>query len=84
MPHRPFATRLKSHPMSKLPDGRSELEAGGKIILPPSVLDKLTRFDDVLYSPILFKLINQKEKMFTNCGVLEFIADEGHVYLPRW
>lgn len=70
--------------MSKLPDGRSELESGGKIILPPSVLDKLTRFDDVLHSPILFKLINQKEKMFTNCGVLEFIADEGHVYLPRW
>lgn len=85
MAPRPFAARLRCLPVSKLADSRGkELEAGGKIILPPSVLDRLTRFEEMLHSPLLFKLINQKAKMFTNCGVLEFIAAEGHVYLPRW
>lgn len=85
MAPRPFAARLRCHPVSKLDQDRGkELESGGKIILPPSVLDRLTRYEDVLHSPLLFKLINQKSKMFTNCGVLEFIAAEGHVYLPRW
>ena len=85
MAPRPFAARLQCHPVSKLADGRGkELESGGKIILPPSVLDRLTRFEEVLSSPLLFKLTNPKVKMFTNCGVLEFIAAEGHVFLPRW
>jgi ubiquitin fusion degradation protein 1 len=84
MAPRPFAARLRCIPVSKFAERGKELEAGGKIILPPSVLDKLTRFDEVLNSPMLFKLINTKMRMFSNCGVLEFTADEGHVYLPRW
>lgn len=85
MAPRPFAARLKCHPVSRLPAGKGkELEGGGKIILPPSVLDRLTRFEEALDSPLLFKLINTKARMFTNCGVLEFVAEEGHVYLPRW
>lgn len=85
MAPRPFAARLRCIPVSRFADERGkELEAGGKIILPPSVLDKLTRFDDVLDSPMLFKLINTSARMFSNCGVLEFTAAEGQVYLPRW
>ncbi len=34
--------------------------------------------------PMLFKVENRKTGGSTHCGVLEFIADEGHVYLPYW
>lgn len=34
--------------------------------------------------PMLFKVSNRATGRFTHCGVLEFIAQEGHVYLPRW
>jgi ubiquitin fusion degradation protein 1 len=34
--------------------------------------------------PMLFKLTNRKANRITHCGVLEFVADEGHVYLPYW
>jgi ubiquitin fusion degradation protein 1 len=33
---------------------------------------------------MLFKLINGKEKKQSHAGVLEFIAEEGRVYLPQW
>ncbi len=34
--------------------------------------------------PMLFKLTNTKVQRETHCGVLEFVADEGRVYLPYW
>ncbi|KAK8775337.1 hypothetical protein V5799_031318 [Amblyomma americanum] len=34
--------------------------------------------------PMLFKLTNKKSNRETHCGVLEFVADEGKVYLPYW
>ena len=34
--------------------------------------------------PMLFKVENRRTGRSTHCGVLEFIADEGHVYLPYW
>lgn len=34
--------------------------------------------------PMLFKVVNNGTGRSTHCGVLEFIAQEGHVYLPRW
>jgi hypothetical protein len=34
--------------------------------------------------PMLFKVSNNATGNTTHCGVLEFIAQEGHVYLPRW
>ena len=33
---------------------------------------------------MLFKLTNTNAKRSTHCGVLEFVADEGKVYLPHW
>ncbi|PRD24709.1 UNVERIFIED_CONTAM: Ufd1 [Trichonephila clavipes] len=33
---------------------------------------------------MLFKLTNKKTNRCTHCGVLEFVADEGKVYLPYW
>lgn len=33
---------------------------------------------------MLFKIENVSGGRSTHCGVLEFVAQEGHVYLPRW
>ena len=58
---------------------RDDLEHGGKIIMPPSALDQLTRLN-IVY-PMLFKLTNPATSRTTHCGVLEFIADEGESIL---
>ena len=50
--------------------------------MPPSALDVLTRLN-IVY-PMLFKLTNRRGKRHTHCGVLEFVADEGKVYIPYW
>ena len=33
---------------------------------------------------MLFNVANRQTGRSTHCGVLEFIADEGHCYLPYW
>ena len=33
---------------------------------------------------MLFKLSNKKQNRTTHCGVLEFVADEGKIYIPYW
>ena len=50
--------------------------------MPPSALDKLTRLH-ITY-PMLFELINGNKDKMTHAGVLEFIAEEGKIYLPYW
>lgn len=50
--------------------------------MPPSALDQLTRLN-VEY-PMLFKLTNGKKIRHTHAGVLEFVADEGKIYIPHW
>ena len=61
---------------------REHLNYGGKIIMPPSALEKLTRLH-ITY-PMLFELINGQVETHTHAGVLEFVAEEGKVYLPHW
>ncbi|KAA3678151.1 ubiquitin fusion degradation protein 1 [Paragonimus westermani] len=34
--------------------------------------------------PMLFKLTNAQANRTTHCGVLEFVADEGNIYVPYW
>ncbi|VDP27276.1 unnamed protein product [Echinostoma caproni] len=50
--------------------------------MPPSTLGALTRMN-VQY-PMLFKLTNKQANRTTHCGVLEFVADEGNIYVPYW
>ncbi|CAH8478205.1 unnamed protein product [Heterobilharzia americana] len=79
----PFKSSYRCYPVSFLADNfRSSVEKGGKIIMPPSALDILTRLN-VQY-PMLFKLTNQQNNRTTHCGVLEFVADEGRIYVPYW
>jgi ubiquitin fusion degradation protein 1 len=61
---------------------RQDVENGGKIILPPSALEHLTRLNTAY--PMLFKLTNSRKDRETHCGVLEFVADEGRCYIPNW
>lgn len=51
-------------------------------MMPPSALDKLTRLH-ITY-PMLFELINKPKQTQSHAGVLEFVAEEGKVYLPQW
>ncbi|KAJ3691727.1 hypothetical protein LUZ61_020891 [Rhynchospora tenuis] len=58
------------------------LEAGDKIIMPPSALDRLAHLN-VEY-PMLFELRNVATSRTSHCGVLEFTAEEGMIYMPYW
>ena len=60
----------------------NQYESGGKIVLPSSVLERLTRMN--IEYPMLFKLTHYDSKRYTHCGVIEFSAQEGKVYIPHW
>lgn len=50
--------------------------------MPPSALSELTRLN--IQYPMLFKLTTSARSKATHCGVLEFIAEEGKIYIPHW
>lgn len=80
---RTFNKHYQCFSVTMLPGNeREDVEKGGKIIMPPSALEHLTSLN-ITY-PMLFKLTNEKINRVSHCGVLEFVADEGNVYLPRW
>ncbi|CAG9770798.1 unnamed protein product [Ceutorhynchus assimilis] len=80
---RPFNVTYQCYSVAMLPGNeRQDVERGGKIIMPPSALEQLTRLN--INYPMLFKLTNKNSGRETHCGVLEFVADEGKVYLPLW
>ncbi|CAL4963778.1 unnamed protein product [Urochloa decumbens] len=64
------------------------LEDGDKVLLPVSALHRLTTLR-VDY-PMLFQLRaaadpdDDQPHRTSHCGVLEFVADEGTVVMPRW
>jgi ubiquitin fusion degradation protein 1 len=62
--------------------GRSNMDEGDKILLPPSALEMLARMN-VEY-PMLFELRNDAIEKKTHCGVMEFSAEEGRCYMPFW
>eukprot|EP00187_Rhodella_violacea_P013482 CAMPEP_0184717038 /NCGR_PEP_ID=MMETSP0314-20130426/6620_1 /TAXON_ID=38298 /ORGANISM="Rhodella maculata, Strain CCMP 736" /LENGTH=329 /DNA_ID=CAMNT_0027180541 /DNA_START=81 /DNA_END=1070 /DNA_ORIENTATION=- len=75
-----FSRHYRCYPVSFLE--REELERGDKIVLPPSALDQLSRLE--ISFPMLFTLVNPTSAQTTHCGVLEFVATEGHMYVPYW
>jgi len=65
------------------PPKSTQLESGGKIILPASALDLLARLR--IEYPMLFELSKSSQpSKKTHCGVLEFTADEGCCHMPYW
>ncbi|KAK0508423.1 hypothetical protein JMJ35_009507 [Cladonia borealis] len=81
--HQRFDEYYRCYPVAMLPGpDREHVNHGGKVFMPPSALDKLTRLH-ITY-PMLFELINGAKDTITHAGVLEFIAEEGKIYLPFW
>lgn len=81
---RRFDQIYRCYPVAMLNANRDNVSHGGKVIMPPSALDKLTRLH--ISYPMLFELRNHSKKgtNVTHAGVLEFIAEEGRIYLPHW
>ncbi|CAN1261591.1 Ubiquitin recognition factor in ER-associated degradation protein 1 [Linum perenne] len=61
---------------------KPQIESGDKIIMPPSALDRLASLH--IDYPMLFELRNDATERVSHCGVLEFIAEEGMIYMPYW
>ncbi|KAI9714728.1 MAG: ubiquitin fusion degradation protein [Bogoriella megaspora] len=82
-PPRRFDEYYRCYPIVMMPGAdRETANHGGKVFLPASALDKLTRLH-ITY-PMLFELINGVKERTTHAGVLEFVAEEGKIYLPYW
>lgn len=80
---RRFDEYYRCYPVAMLPGPeRESANHGGKIFLPTSALEKLTRLH--ISYPMLFELINGRKEKQTHAGVLEFTAEEGKIYLPYW
>lgn len=66
--------------------GKAHLEEGDKIVLPSSALDSLARMQ--IEYPMLFQLSRvggaSEGNKITHCGVSEFSAEEGKMYIPFW
>ncbi|XP_027109342.2 uncharacterized protein [Coffea arabica] len=75
-----FQQHYRCYPVSFIE--KSHLEKGDKIIMPPSALDRLAYLQ--IEYPMLFELSNPSAGRVSHCGVLEFVADEGLVYIPYW
>jgi ubiquitin fusion degradation protein 1 len=50
--------------------------------MPPSALDRLASLH--IEYPMLFEVHNAAAERTSHCGVLEFIAEEGMIYMPYW
>ncbi|KAG0479744.1 hypothetical protein HPP92_010602 [Vanilla planifolia] len=75
-----FEQTYRCYPTSFI--DKPQLEGGDKIIMPPSALDRLASLH--IEYPMLFELRNAATERASHCGVLEFIAEEGMVYMPYW
>ena len=78
----PSSFEEQFHCYSMAFSGKTNLENGDKILLPPSALDSLARMN-VEY-PMLFELKSFVNEKRTHCGVLEFSAEEGKMFIPFW
>eukprot|EP00123_Amoebidium_parasiticum_P022997 comp9974_c0_seq1/m.4862 comp9974_c0_seq1/g.4862 ORF comp9974_c0_seq1/g.4862 comp9974_c0_seq1/m.4862 type:complete len:333 (-) comp9974_c0_seq1:784-1782(-) len=82
--HGPYVKKLRAYPAVYYSNERltAGIDQGGKILLPPSMLNELTQME-IAY-PMLFELKNEKLQRRSHVGVLEFSAEEGRTYLPQW
>ncbi|TKA81261.1 hypothetical protein B0A49_00215 [Cryomyces minteri] len=80
---RRFDEYYRCYPIAMMPGPeRDTANHGGKVFLPASALDKLTTLH-ITY-PMLFELVNGARGKQTHSGVLEFVAEEGRIYVPFW
>ncbi|KAF6201688.1 hypothetical protein GE061_004083 [Apolygus lucorum] len=79
-----FTATLRIYPVTiQLAHPKTDMECGGKVVLPVSALHALTsRVAFLQKSPLLFMISHGTKN--THCGVLEFTAEEGNVNVPSW
>ncbi|GMM38014.1 polyubiquitin-binding protein [Saccharomycopsis crataegensis] len=79
-----FEDYFRCYPIVMMPDSTRKDDAnfGGKVFLPASALNKLTRLN--ISYPMLFQLTNENNGLISHSGVLEFTAEEGRIYVPQW
>jgi ubiquitin fusion degradation protein 1 len=79
-PSTPFEQNYRCYSASFI--DKPHLENGDKVVMPPSALDRLAslRID----YPMLFEVHNPSTLRTSHCGVLEFVAEEGMIYMPYW
>jgi ubiquitin fusion degradation protein 1 len=75
--------------LKKGKDAIRALNAGGKVVMPPSVLEWMmatmsSSSPSTNQQPLLFCLTNNDSGKQTHAGVIEFTAEEGRIYLPDW
>ncbi|KAL6526051.1 hypothetical protein OROHE_015575 [Orobanche hederae] len=75
-----FEQTYRCYPASFI--DKAQIENGDKVIMPPSALDRLASLH--IDYPMLFELRNGAAERVSHCGVLEFIAEEGLIYMPYW
>ncbi|KAK4437708.1 Ubiquitin fusion degradation protein 1 [Sesamum alatum] len=75
-----FEQTYRCYPASFI--DKAQIENGDKVIMPPSALDRLASLH--IDYPMLFELQNAAAERNSHCGVLEFIAEEGMIYMPYW
>lgn len=75
-----FEQTYRCYPASFI--DKAQIENGDKVIMPPSALDRLASLH--IDYPMLFELQNAAAERVSHCGVLEFIAEEGMIYMPYW
>jgi len=76
-----FEMKYRCHSMA-VKGASASLDDGGKILLPPSALDFLSRLQ--ISWPVFFNVKNPSGGASTHCGVQEFTAEEGTAYFPYW
>ena len=78
-----FNFKFNAYPLSFMEtENKQRIDEGDKIIMPASCLDILARLN--ISYPMLFELTNTANGRKTHCGVLEFVAPEGNIFLPDW
>ncbi|GLJ43392.1 hypothetical protein SUGI_0901660 [Cryptomeria japonica] len=75
-----FEQSYQCYPFSFI--DKAHLEIGDKVILPDSALKCLALLQ-VDY-PMFFEIYNATTERKSHCGVLEFTAEEGMLYMPYW
>jgi len=75
-----FSSKYKAIPLANV--SKENYDYGGKIFLPPKALEQIAML--TVQYPLLFELQNPVTKKTINCGIHEFTAQEGHVYVPSW
>lgn len=82
-----FHENYRCFPMTilkKSKDAIYSMNYGGKIVMPPSVLEAMMNDESTSSNPLVFSLIHPSTNRQTHAGVIEFIAEEGRIYLPEW